>query len=124
MQDRAVSHGLPLEGEVLPLVALDGGRHAEVTRRRRRARVLRRGRSRGEKTIASLAPGDAINGKNHVLLFASWRDAAKREANLIEEPKCGGHARRVTYRLNVGCAGSKGASIAGYSDCFIGLAHP
>lgn len=47
---------------------------------------------------AELAPGDALNNDQHVMLFGGWADATKHIAHILEEQDCG----RVAVEHDVG----------------------
>ncbi|MBS2015295.1 MAG: hypothetical protein JST00_20580 [Deltaproteobacteria bacterium] len=50
-------------------------------------------------TVDALAPGDALNNANHVMLFAGWTDKAASKATIIEEYDCGKIARESEKTL-------------------------
>lgn len=47
--------------------------------------------------VEALAPGDAINNENHIMLFAGWVDKAALKATMIEEFWCDNPARVKEY---------------------------
>lgn len=48
----------------------------------------------------TLAPGDALLGGGHVVLFDSWQDKAAGKALLLHEPSCGLTAKAETATLS------------------------
>ncbi|WP_394845449.1 SH3 domain-containing protein [Pendulispora brunnea] len=54
---------------------------------------------------SKLAPGDALNNKSHIFLFAGWSNKSKGLATIIQESGCGKVAQKVRTTLKV--TGSK-----------------
>lgn len=51
--------------------------------------------------VAELAPGDALNGKGHVMLFGGWTDKAAGKALILQESRCGqvAHEKVSTFEV-------------------------
>lgn len=49
--------------------------------------------------VAMLAPGDALNGAGHVMLFGGWADERAGKALILQESKCGtvAHEKIATF---------------------------
>ncbi len=50
---------------------------------------------------SDLAPGDALNNDQHVMLFGGWADPVKHVAHILEESDCGKVAREKDVGLEL-----------------------
>lgn len=57
-----------------------------------------------EIDASELAPGDALNNSEHVMLFGGWADEEKKTAILLQETRCGTTAseKQIGLKLNGG----------------------
>jgi hypothetical protein len=49
--------------------------------------------------VSELAPGDALNGKGHVMLWGGWVDEAAGEALILQQSRCGQVAHEKIERF-------------------------